>query len=265
MAQALAAAGCRDGLDGRRIGIAEGPRRDGEGHARRADPRRRRDACTAAGIEVGFFLQFGYPGEEWEDIEATLALVRELRPDDIGVSVSYPLPGTTFHARVRAGARRQAELGGLGRPRDDVSRNLRARVLPACIASCTPNSARPGTRIGSAPSPVVVVCHGCATSVPPRRGCITARRSRCRAPIGGPLAPAATEAGTAATGSPAHARAPQASAAVRGRRLVTRRPRVVLYNPRAVFYTMPLGARRARLGLGPVALRGRHYRRAPRG
>ncbi len=57
----------------------------------------------AAGIEVGFFLQFGYPGEEWEDIQATLALVRECRPDDIGVSVAYPLPGTRFHERVRAG------------------------------------------------------------------------------------------------------------------------------------------------------------------
>lgn len=55
----------------------------------------------AAGIEVGFFLQFGYPGETWRDIEATLHLVRELRPTDVGVSVSYPLPGTRFFDRVR--------------------------------------------------------------------------------------------------------------------------------------------------------------------
>ena len=54
----------------------------------------------AAGIKVGFFLQFGYPGETPDDIEATLALVEEVLPDDIGVSVSYPLPGTPFHARV---------------------------------------------------------------------------------------------------------------------------------------------------------------------
>jgi len=27
--------------------------------------------------------------------------VRELAPDDIGISVSYPLPGTKFHARVQ--------------------------------------------------------------------------------------------------------------------------------------------------------------------
>jgi glycosyltransferase involved in cell wall biosynthesis/radical SAM superfamily enzyme YgiQ (UPF0313 family) len=55
-----------------------------------------------AGIRVGFFLQFGYPGETREDIEKTLAMVRSCRPDDIGVSVSYPLPGTTFYQRVQA-------------------------------------------------------------------------------------------------------------------------------------------------------------------
>lgn len=57
----------------------------------------------AEGIEVGFFLQFGYPGETREDIELTLAMVRRCRPDDIGISVSYPLPGTKFYERVRAG------------------------------------------------------------------------------------------------------------------------------------------------------------------
>jgi anaerobic magnesium-protoporphyrin IX monomethyl ester cyclase len=55
----------------------------------------------AAGIDVGVFLQFGYPGETWTDIEATLQLAREIKPADIGVSVSYPLPGTQFYERVR--------------------------------------------------------------------------------------------------------------------------------------------------------------------
>jgi anaerobic magnesium-protoporphyrin IX monomethyl ester cyclase len=55
-----------------------------------------------AGIEVGYFLQFGYPGEDWDDIQATFRLVRENLPDDIGVSVSYPLPGTPFFERVRS-------------------------------------------------------------------------------------------------------------------------------------------------------------------
>ena len=54
-----------------------------------------------AGIQVAFFLQFGYPGETREDIEKTLRMVQECQPDDIGMSVSYPLPGTTFYERVK--------------------------------------------------------------------------------------------------------------------------------------------------------------------
>ena len=54
-----------------------------------------------SGIETGFFLQFGYPGETWDDIQLTLKMVRECQPDDIGISVSYPLPGTKFFERVK--------------------------------------------------------------------------------------------------------------------------------------------------------------------
>jgi anaerobic magnesium-protoporphyrin IX monomethyl ester cyclase len=52
------------------------------------------------GIRACFFLQFGYPGETWDEIRDTIRLVRETEPDDIGVSVAYPLPGTKFHERV---------------------------------------------------------------------------------------------------------------------------------------------------------------------
>ncbi|MCB9739795.1 MAG: B12-binding domain-containing radical SAM protein [Deltaproteobacteria bacterium] len=52
------------------------------------------------GVEVAYFLQFGYPGETRADIEATRAMLRRCKPDDIGISVSYPLPGTRFHDRV---------------------------------------------------------------------------------------------------------------------------------------------------------------------
>jgi anaerobic magnesium-protoporphyrin IX monomethyl ester cyclase len=54
-----------------------------------------------AGIRANFFLQFGYPGETFHDILATVRLVRDLLPDDIGISVAYPLPGTRFYDRVR--------------------------------------------------------------------------------------------------------------------------------------------------------------------
>lgn len=52
-------------------------------------------------IRVAFFLQFGYPGELREDIDKTIDMVQELMPDEIGISISYPLPGTLFHQRVR--------------------------------------------------------------------------------------------------------------------------------------------------------------------
>ena len=59
-----------------------------------------RDNLRRHGIRACYFLQFGYPGETWTEIEKTIALVRKTQPDDIGVSVSYPLPGTAFHQMV---------------------------------------------------------------------------------------------------------------------------------------------------------------------
>jgi anaerobic magnesium-protoporphyrin IX monomethyl ester cyclase len=53
------------------------------------------------GIRACYFLQLGYPGEQWQDIQKTIALVRETRPDDVGVSFSYPLPNTRFYERVK--------------------------------------------------------------------------------------------------------------------------------------------------------------------
>jgi len=63
------------------------------------------ERLRAAGIRACYFLQFGYPGEGWKEVQQTVSLVRATRPDDIGVSVSYPLPNTRFYDRV------QAELG----------------------------------------------------------------------------------------------------------------------------------------------------------
>jgi anaerobic magnesium-protoporphyrin IX monomethyl ester cyclase len=53
------------------------------------------------GIKPAFFLQFGYPGETIQDIEKTIDLLNECLPEDIGVSVSYPLPGTKFYESVK--------------------------------------------------------------------------------------------------------------------------------------------------------------------
>jgi radical SAM superfamily enzyme YgiQ (UPF0313 family) len=100
VARGLAAAGCRMLWMGAESGsqkvldaMEKGLRVD--------DIRTASRLLEAEGIKVGFFLQFGYPGETWDDIEATLQLARELEPADIGVSVSYPLPGTRFYERVQ--------------------------------------------------------------------------------------------------------------------------------------------------------------------
>lgn len=81
-----------------------------------------RERLGRAGIRAAFFLQLGYPGESLAEIEDTIALVRRCRPDDIGVSVSYPLPGTVFHQRVREqmGAKQH------WRDTDDLSAMFRA-------------------------------------------------------------------------------------------------------------------------------------------
>ena len=53
------------------------------------------------GIRVGFFIQLGYMDEQLTDILATRDLLDAARPDEIGVSVSYPLPGTKFYDLVK--------------------------------------------------------------------------------------------------------------------------------------------------------------------
>ena len=60
-----------------------------------------RERLKAAGVRVGFFIQLGYLDEQLSDILATRALLEQARPDDVGVSVSYPLPGTRFYELVK--------------------------------------------------------------------------------------------------------------------------------------------------------------------
>jgi anaerobic magnesium-protoporphyrin IX monomethyl ester cyclase len=61
-----------------------------------------RDRLKAVGIRVGFFIQLGYIDEQLDDILATRDLLASAQPDEIGVSVSYPLPGTKFYELVKA-------------------------------------------------------------------------------------------------------------------------------------------------------------------
>ncbi len=59
------------------------------------------EICRKYGIETYFYIMVGYPGEEWEDIEKTISLLRETRPDEFSSTVAYPLPGTEFYEQVK--------------------------------------------------------------------------------------------------------------------------------------------------------------------
>jgi anaerobic magnesium-protoporphyrin IX monomethyl ester cyclase len=101
MADALRDAGCREAW----IGAESGSQRVLDAMNKGttvAEIHVARERLKAAGIRVGFFIQLGYMDEELEDILATRDLLDAARPDEIGVSVSYPLPGTKFYDLVRA-------------------------------------------------------------------------------------------------------------------------------------------------------------------
>jgi radical SAM superfamily enzyme YgiQ (UPF0313 family) len=53
-------------------------------------------------IHPSFFIQFGYLGETKDDIKKTVRMINELLPYELGISVSYPLPGTLFYEKVKS-------------------------------------------------------------------------------------------------------------------------------------------------------------------
>ena len=100
MARALRDAGCKEAW----IGAESGSQRvlDAMNKGTKvAEIVRARARLKSAGIRVGFFIQLGYLGEQLADILATRELLDSTMPDDVGVSVSYPLPGTKFYELVK--------------------------------------------------------------------------------------------------------------------------------------------------------------------
>jgi anaerobic magnesium-protoporphyrin IX monomethyl ester cyclase len=59
-------------------------------------------ALKAGGVRACWFIQLGYPPENWDDLLLTRDLIRGEAPSEIGVSVAYPLPGTGFYDAVRS-------------------------------------------------------------------------------------------------------------------------------------------------------------------
>ena len=104
---ALKHAGCEEVW----MGVESGSQKVLDAMDKGSTPAQARDATRrlkALGIRACWFIQLGYAGEEWTDILLTRDLLRDEQPDDIGVSVAYPLPGTEFYRRVerQLGAKR---------------------------------------------------------------------------------------------------------------------------------------------------------------
>lgn len=55
---------------------------------------------AAGGVGTAGFFMVGYPGETFEDVEATFALALSLPLDEISFTVPLPLPGAALFARV---------------------------------------------------------------------------------------------------------------------------------------------------------------------
>jgi hypothetical protein len=197
----------------------------------------------AAGIKIGFFLQFGYPSEDLDDIEATLRMVRECEPDDIGMSVSYPLPGTKFYENVKAqlGEKQNwlnsADLAMMyqGPYPTEFYRKLHVVLHKEFRSRKTWRNLRNGGKhlpVHKRARDAASMVYNWATLPIERR-----KLAQMATPLKG--------AGTIASDhDPRSRRDPlRAGGALEMSETaeMVKRHKVVLYNPRAVFWTMPLG------------------------
>src|SRR5471030_2052285 len=52
------------------------------------------------GIKAGTFIMLGYPGETEEDIIETINHLKLSLPDEVTITVTYPIKGTPLYAEV---------------------------------------------------------------------------------------------------------------------------------------------------------------------
>lgn len=84
-------------------GSESGSQRILDAMQRRVTVEQIREATTLArkhGIQSGLFIMLGYPGEEIADIDATIAHLKETRPDTYLTTLAYPIKGTTLYREV---------------------------------------------------------------------------------------------------------------------------------------------------------------------
>lgn len=110
-------------------------------------------AAHRHGIQVGMFLMWGYEGETYDDIEATVDHVKKTNPDVFFTTVAYPIKNTTYFHEVAdhvvlnkewdAATDRDYDI--LGRPSADyyeqADRLLRSEVEAERLADSDPEQA----------------------------------------------------------------------------------------------------------------------------
>ena len=86
--------------------------------------------CKSRGIQTGMFLMWGYEGEEWDDIQATIQHVKVSNPDIFLTTVAYPIRGTSYFEAVKNRVVSPKNLGGRLRPRFSNPRPAFPAILP---------------------------------------------------------------------------------------------------------------------------------------
>jgi radical SAM superfamily enzyme YgiQ (UPF0313 family) len=79
--------------------------------------------CRSNGIQTGMFLMWGYQGEEFSDIEATIEHVKKTDPDIFFTTVAYPIKGTPYFSEVKD----RVENGNPWRSSSDREFKIRGR------------------------------------------------------------------------------------------------------------------------------------------
>jgi len=55
---------------------------------------------NAMGIETGTFIMLGYPGEDENDIAATIQYLKEANPTHYTITIAYPIKGTSLYDEI---------------------------------------------------------------------------------------------------------------------------------------------------------------------
>ena len=135
-------------------------------------------------IRVGFFLIFGYPGEQVEDVVATEELLRRTPPDEVTCNIAHVHPGTALFAQAVQEGRYDLSQW-LDEEQDFFpyeQDGSRLRELHRLCQRVEASYGRPTQRTGLIRDVGTVIAAGPPASVTPRGGGSQGAISRLRPP-----------------------------------------------------------------------------------